>query len=112
MRAQRKLALFLCFLLIHLSFPTQSWAGIGEVPLSEEEKIIHLLNRLGFGPRPGDVEKVAKMGIQAYIERQLHPQTISDAVVERKLMGLETLTRKPTRFSRARPRRCSRPLII
>ena len=103
MRAQRKLALFLCFLLIHLSFSTQSWAGIGEVPLSEEEKIIHLLNRLGYGPRPGDVEKVAKMGIQAYIERQLHPQTISNAVVERKLMGLETLTMTPRQLNELYP---------
>jgi len=43
------------------------------------------------------------MGIQAYIERQLHPQTISDAVVERKLMGLETLTMTPRQLNELYP---------
>ena len=108
MRAQRKrsfLTLFLCFLLVHLSLGSPSWAAVGDPPLSEKAKIIHLLNRLGFGPRPGDIEKVAKMGIQAYIERQLHPQTISDPVVERKLAGFETLTMTPQELNELYPSR-------
>lgn len=103
MRAQRKLALVLCILLIHLGFLTHAWAVIGETPLSEEEKIIHLLNRLGFGPRPGDLERVGGMGIRAYIERQLHPHTISDPVVERKLAGFETLTMTPQQLNKFYP---------
>jgi hypothetical protein len=31
--------------------------------LTEDQKIIHLLNRIGFGPRPGDVEKVKRIGV-------------------------------------------------
>ena len=37
---------------------------------------VHVLNRLGFGPRPGDIERVMKMGLDAYIDQQLHPETI------------------------------------
>jgi uncharacterized protein (DUF1800 family) len=37
---------------------------------------LHVLNRLAFGPRPGDVERVADMGVQRWIDQQLHPETI------------------------------------
>src|SRR5262245_13105314 len=46
--------------------------------LTEEQKILHLLNRAGFGPRPGDIERVKRMGIEQYIEEQLHPEDLSD----------------------------------
>lgn len=36
---------------------------------------LHLSNRLGFGPAPGDVERVAAMGLDGYLASQLHPQT-------------------------------------
>lgn len=42
-------------------------------------KILHVLNRLTFGPCPGDIEKVDKMGIDAYIDQQLHPENIPEA---------------------------------
>ncbi|MCH8244917.1 MAG: DUF1800 domain-containing protein [Bacteroidetes bacterium] len=47
--------------------------------LSESDQIIHVLNRLAYGPRPGDIERVKTMGIPAYIEEQLYPETIPDA---------------------------------
>ena len=43
-------------------------------PLSEDERILHVLNRLGYGPRPADVARVRQMGIAAYLEQQLHPE--------------------------------------
>src|SRR5205085_10454824 len=58
-------------------------------PLTEEQKIIHVLNRLGFGARPGDVEKVKAIGLQKYIEQQLDPASIDDSVAENKVKGLE-----------------------
>ncbi len=61
------------------------------LPLTEEQKIFHLLNRLGFGPRPGDAQRVRRMGIERYIQEQLHPETIPDAVVDPKLADLATL---------------------
>src|SRR5215469_13599828 len=33
--------------------------------------IVHVLNRLGYGPRPGDLERVRAMGLETYVERQL-----------------------------------------
>ena len=35
---------------------------------------LHALNRLGFGPRPGDVEAVLDRGIESYIDDQLEPR--------------------------------------
>jgi len=59
--------------------------------LTEQQKIVHVLNRLGFGPRPGDVERVRKIGIDAYIQQQLHPETIDDSAVDKALEPLDTL---------------------
>lgn len=60
--------------------------------LTEEQRILHVLNRLGFGARPGDLERVKEMGIQNYIEQQLNPSKISDKVVEAKVRNLGTLS--------------------
>jgi len=53
---------------------------------------IHVLNRLGFGPRPGDIEQVRSIGVDRYIEEQLSPRNISlpQSLVTR-LDSLETL---------------------
>jgi uncharacterized protein (DUF1800 family) len=59
--------------------------------LTEEQKILHLLNRAGFGPRPGDVERVRQMGIERYLEQQLHPEEMSDEFLARPLNSLGTL---------------------
>ncbi len=60
-------------------------------PLTEDEKIVHVLNRLGFGPRPGDVEKVRAMGLERYINQQLTPQNVPDTAVEQKLASYTML---------------------
>jgi uncharacterized protein (DUF1800 family) len=59
--------------------------------LSEDQRILHVLNRLGFGVRPGDVERVKAMGVDKYIELQLNPDKIDDSASEAKLQNLETL---------------------
>ncbi|HZH90959.1 MAG TPA: DUF1800 domain-containing protein [Pyrinomonadaceae bacterium] len=58
--------------------------------LSEDQRILHVLNRLGFGARPGDVERVRKLGLENYIEQQLAPDKITDAVAEAKLRDLSS----------------------
>jgi uncharacterized protein (DUF1800 family) len=62
----------------------------GSLP-NDDKAIVHVLNRVGFGPRPGDVEKVRAMGIQAYIDEQLHPERLPDASMDARLAGLTTL---------------------
>jgi uncharacterized protein (DUF1800 family) len=59
--------------------------------LTEEQRIIHVLNRLGFGARPGDVERVKAIGVEKYIEQQLNPEKINDTVAENKVRDLAVL---------------------
>src|SRR6202451_915474 len=60
--------------------------------LTPEQQIVHALNRLTFGPRPGDVDEVRRLGLAKWIDSQLHPQQITESsVLEDKLKPLETL---------------------
>jgi len=59
--------------------------------LTEEQRALHALNRLTFGPRPGDLQKVMNMDVDDWIEQQLHPEEISDSVLDGKLGPLRTL---------------------
>jgi len=54
--------------------PASSPAG----QAGERERAEHVLNRLAFGPRPGDVERVLELGVDRWVEQQLHPERISD----------------------------------
>jgi uncharacterized protein (DUF1800 family) len=66
----------------------------GKLPireLNEEEAILHALNRLGFGPRPGQVEQIEKTGLENWIQSQLHPESIADPVVDARLAQFPTL---------------------
>src|SRR5215468_1780818 len=57
---------------------------------NDDATIIHALNRLGYGPRPGDVERVRAMGLSKWIEQQLEPSRIPEPVVAGKLKPLST----------------------
>jgi uncharacterized protein (DUF1800 family) len=54
-------------------------------PLTQQEKVLHALNRLTFGPRPGDEAAVQRMGLEAWFQQQLHPETLDDAALETRL---------------------------
>jgi uncharacterized protein (DUF1800 family) len=61
--------------------------------LPNDKKILHALNRLSFGPKPGDVEAVRKMGLKKWIDLQLHPSQIREnPELLAKLKPLDTLT--------------------
>src|SRR6478752_7367120 len=61
-------------------------------PLTSDEKILQALNRLTFGPRPGDIEAVKAMGLKKWIDRQLHPERIAEnPVLAAKLKTLDSL---------------------
>jgi uncharacterized protein (DUF1800 family) len=73
------------------SAQTSSAAQKSRQRLTEEQRVVHVLNRLGFGPRPGDVERVRLMGVAAYVEEQLRPERIDDSRAEARLANLPTL---------------------
>src|SRR5579884_3552442 len=61
-----------------------------KIPLDKQP--LHVLNRLTFGPRPGDVEQVKRLGVEKWIDQQLHPEKISEnPVLESKVKSLATL---------------------
>jgi uncharacterized protein (DUF1800 family) len=62
------------------------------IPASPDDKtIVHVLNRIGFGPGPGDVEAVRQIGLAAHIDRQLHPERIADERLTERLAPFTTL---------------------
>src|SRR5580692_4802078 len=65
--------------------------GLPTEGLTEEEAILQALNRLGFGPRPGDIERVKELGLQKWIEQQLHPDSINDSALDARLDRFPTL---------------------
>ena len=60
-------------------------------PAADAPTVRHVLNRITFGPRPGDVERVQQMGLERYIDEQLHPERRPDTGVDRRLDDFETL---------------------
>ncbi len=67
---------------------SSSTAWKGRLPitdLTEDEAITHALNRLGYGPRPGDLERIRKAGLENWITQQLHPEAINDAPLQARL---------------------------
>src|SRR5580698_11151 len=60
--------------------------------MTDDQKVLHALNRLTFGPRPGDLEQVKQIGVDQWIEQQLQPETIPEnPVLLAKLEPLDTL---------------------
>ena len=66
--------------------------GADSLMPSDEAAIVHALSRLGFGPRPGDVERVKAMGLATWIEQQMDPRRLDDRTTDQALAALPTLT--------------------
>jgi uncharacterized protein (DUF1800 family) len=57
---------------------------------SEQRRALHALNRLTFGARPGDVQRVMAIGVEQWIDLQLHPEKIDDSALAAHLEPLRT----------------------
>ena len=88
-RLHKIFALFLLYSLTASVFAAGTDLSEKKKALTDDQKIIHVLNRLGFGARPGDVEKVRAMGIQKYIDQQLNASSIDDSLAESKVKDIE-----------------------
>ncbi len=59
--------------------------------MDRQKQVVHALNRLTFGPRPGDVEHVIAIGVDTWIDQQLHPDKINDSALDARLSQFRTL---------------------
>ncbi len=80
------------------------WRGSTAGPLPEDltppgspllDETSHLLNRLTFGPRPGEWARVRSMGAGAFIDEQLAPEKLDDHACDRMIRRLEVLHLPP-----------------
>ncbi len=88
------------------SSPVDKW-NKGKLPirdLSEDEAILHALNRLAFGPRPGDLERVRKMGLEKWIEQQLSPEGLDDSALDARLKRYPTVAMSSAKLLEEYPR--------
>src|SRR5438552_9373562 len=79
--------------------PRASLPGVAREP--DAATIVHLLNRIGYGPRPGDpgnpadagdIVRIQRIGIAAFIDQQLHPEAIADVDLDWRLQPLTSRT--------------------
>ena len=69
-----------------------------------ESTVVHVLNRVTFGPRPEDLARVRALGLEPWLERQLDPHALADDGVERLLAALPTLSKSIGDLQRQYPR--------
>jgi uncharacterized protein (DUF1800 family) len=66
-----------------LQLPASGW--------SEDKQAVHVLNRLAYGPSPSSLDEVRQMGAEAWIQSQLHPDSVEDKAVDAKLANFRSL---------------------
>jgi uncharacterized protein (DUF1800 family) len=78
--------------LLLTAVPPGHASGRYDLKLPLDRQVVHVLNRLTFGPRPGDVDQVRRIGVDAWIDLQLHPERVAEnAAVDERLRMLVTL---------------------
>ena len=71
--------------------------------LTEDQAILHALNRLAYGPRPGDVEHIREIGLEKWIDQQLHPESIDDSALDERLSQYSTIKMSSRQLLKAYP---------
>jgi uncharacterized protein (DUF1800 family) len=67
------------------SSPSKHRTSYVSTQLQGDARILHALNRLTFGPRPGDVEAVRAMSLDKWFDQQLHPENIDETDLNARL---------------------------
>lgn len=74
-----------------------AYASNADPGLSSNQKIVHVLERLGYGPSPDDIRTVSAIGIQQYISQQLHPESIKNPEwLNKRLSGIDAINQDQT----------------
>jgi uncharacterized protein (DUF1800 family) len=83
--------------------PTASYRAF-QKKLLPEQRILHAVSRLTYGPRPGDIEQIQALGVKKWIDQQLHPERIREnPELARKLEPLESLRMTSAQAERSFP---------
>ena len=72
--------------------------GLPVTELTPDQAIQHALNRLAYGPRPGDVERIKQLGLAKWIDRQLNPKSLDDRAAESRLNVYPTLSKSTSQL--------------
>ena len=95
-RVRTALAFALCVLMVDQ--PLLAGASVvkrgpsaGASQMKGESRVLHALNRLTFGPRPGDVAAVEQMGLTTWFENQLNPSKIDDSALDARLAAFPAM---------------------
>ena len=75
----------------HASAPFPAPVAIGIRTQTADQQTVHALSRLTFGARPGDVEQLRTMGVDRWIDEQLHPERIDDSKADAWLERFEVV---------------------
>ncbi|MGB7281283.1 MAG: DUF1800 domain-containing protein [Candidatus Acidiferrum sp.] len=81
--------------------------ALKDLPITEltaDQAILHALNRLAYGPRPGDVERIRQMGLAKWIDQQLNPSSIDDRALDARLEDFPTLKMSAANLEEDYPR--------
>jgi uncharacterized protein (DUF1800 family) len=80
---------YVSIIAVALSFGLQTYS---QAAIPSDPKVLHAINRLSFGPQPGDIERIQNLGVERYIQQQLNPNMIPESqALNAKLAGLETI---------------------
>ena len=84
--------------------PEQRDAKLYQTRLTKDQQIMHALDRLTFGPRPGDFEQVKKIGLKKWVDLQLYPKRIPEsAFLDARIAPLESLWMSSAEVARHYP---------
>src|ERR1041385_724026 len=86
------LVVILILQMIAVFFPVAAQRTVQRsATLTPDQRVAHVLSRLTYGARPGDFEKIKAMGVEAFIDQQLDPDSIDNSQVIAKLRKLPSL---------------------
>src|SRR5580658_1252810 len=86
------LSLSACAISVQLALGKKKDKPASATPqMDDQKRAVHALNRLTFGPRPGDVDHVLAIGVDKWIDQQLHPEKIDDSALDARLAPFRTL---------------------
>ncbi|HEX4277098.1 MAG TPA: DUF1800 family protein [Bryobacteraceae bacterium] len=89
---------------VSVLYATKKPALALQAQMAPDQKILQALNRLTFGPRPGDIATISQSGLDQWIEQQLHPADIPEnPALEAKLAPLDTLRMTTAEMTRKYP---------